>query len=49
MMDEGEWQEHHQLPGRIHKRGVIVYVYPYGDNEDELKALENGDLGPYYQ
>lgn len=30
------------------KRGVIVYVYPYSNNEQELAALENGDLGFYY-
>jgi hypothetical protein len=30
------------------KRGVIVYVYAIGNNEKELRALENGDLGNYY-
>jgi hypothetical protein len=31
-----------------HKRGVIVYVYAYNNNNEELKALENGSLGYYY-
>jgi hypothetical protein len=32
----------------IDKRGVIVYVYALDNNEEELRALEDGDLGNYY-
>jgi hypothetical protein len=31
------------------KRGVIVYVYTWGDNGNELKALEDGRYGCYYK
>lgn len=30
------------------KRGVIVDVYSYNDNDEELAQLEDGDLGFYY-
>jgi hypothetical protein len=31
------------------KRGVVVYVYTWGNNQDELKALEDGRRGCYYE
>jgi hypothetical protein len=32
----------------VDKRGVIVYVYAFNNNDAELKALEEGILGNYY-
>ncbi|KAF1918776.1 hypothetical protein BDU57DRAFT_120274 [Ampelomyces quisqualis] len=48
MMRQGEWGTHSRSNGRTDKRGVIVYVYSYNDNDGELAELEDGDLGFYY-
>lgn len=43
-----ERQELIQILG-IHQRGVIVYVYAYNDNHQQLNELEYGRLGMYYE
>jgi hypothetical protein len=32
----------------IHKRGVIVKVYAYANNDEELRDFEDGAYGKYY-
>ncbi|KAH7071411.1 hypothetical protein BKA63DRAFT_72403 [Paraphoma chrysanthemicola] len=48
LMKNGGWGEHHRHHGRTHKRGVIVKVYAYNNNDLELEDLEEGRLGKYY-
>jgi hypothetical protein len=45
---DSEWQELTKNVGHD-KRGVVVTVYPYNNNEDELRALENGERGMYFK
>lgn len=45
---DSEWQELTKNVGDD-KRGVVVTVYPYNNNEEELLALENGERGMYFK
>ncbi|KAF2203806.1 hypothetical protein GQ43DRAFT_239903 [Delitschia confertaspora ATCC 74209] len=46
----GKWRAHNQQRhGRIHQRGVVVYVYTTtGSTPSELDQFEKGNLGKYF-
>ncbi|KAF2022739.1 hypothetical protein EK21DRAFT_95473 [Setomelanomma holmii] len=48
LMKDGEWGVHQRPHGRTDKRGVVVYVYTYNGNDEELEQLEDGGWGKYY-
>ncbi|KAI2488000.1 hypothetical protein Ptr902_02133 [Pyrenophora tritici-repentis] len=47
-MRNGQWQAHQWPNGRTEKRGVIVHVYTFNDNDQSLRAYEDGHYGKYF-
>lgn len=50
LVQNGQWQAHDLPNGQIDRRGVVVSVYAYNRNDDELEKYEEGNshYGKYY-
>jgi len=48
MVQNGIWAVHGRQNGWTHKRGVVVDVYSYNGNNDDLERYEEGQFGNYY-